>query len=92
MKFMVTWNIPTNTYKAAVESFLRSGAPMPEGLTALGRWHAPGSRHGWLLAETDDLRTLAQHMAEWASMLEFTITPVIEDEEAAHAATKVFKS
>ena len=90
MKFMVTWNTPTNSYKTAVETFLRSGAPMPEGLTALGRWHAPGSTYGWLLVETDDPRTLAQHMAEWATVLELKITPVLEDEEAAHAAKKVF--
>ncbi len=92
MKFMVTWNIPTQSYKPAVEAFLRSGAPMPEGLTALGRWHAPGSTYGWLLAETDDPRALAHHMAEWAGLLELKITPVIEDAEAAHAAAKVFKS
>ena len=92
MKFMVTWKIPTNSYKDAVEAFLSSGAPMPEGLTSLGRWHAPGSGYGWLLVETNDAVALAEHMAEWASLLELNISPVIEDEEAAKAASKVYKS
>ena len=91
MKYMVTWKIPTESYKKAVNTFLSSGAPMPEGLTSLGRWHAPGSVNGWLLVETEDAVALAQHMAEWASMLEVTITPVIEDEDAANAASKVYK-
>jgi hypothetical protein len=92
MKFMVTWKIPPDSYKDAVEAFLRSGAPMPEGLTSLGRWHAPGSSYGWLLVETDDAVALAEHMAEWARLLELNISPVIEDEEAAKAASRVYKS
>ena len=64
MKYMVTWNIPTDSYRAAVEAFLSSGAPMPERLTALGRWHAPGSSYGWLLVETENPTSLAEHMVE----------------------------
>lgn len=92
MKFMVTWKIPTTSYKDAVDKFLSTGAPMPEGLTSLGRWHAPGSCKGWLLVETDDAAILAEHMAEWASLLELHVSLVIEDEDAAKAATKVYKS
>jgi hypothetical protein len=33
---------------------------------------------------------VAQHVAEWADLLEFEIYPVIEDDEAATAAKKVF--
>jgi len=91
MKYMVQWTIPPTSYKAALEEFLRAGAPMPEGLTAIGRWHAPGSTYGWLLVETDNPATLAVHMAEWAALLELKITPVIEDGQAAEAAAKVYK-
>ena len=37
MKFMATWKIPTTTQRAAADRFLSGGAPMPEGLTMLGR-------------------------------------------------------
>jgi hypothetical protein len=64
---------------------------MPEGLTSLGRSHSPGSVNGWLLVETEDAVALTQHMAEWATMLELKITPVIGDEEATSAASKVYR-
>ena len=91
MKYMITWSIPPARYEPAVRAFLQTGAPMPDGLTALGRWHAPGSTKGWLLCETDDPATIAEHIAHWATMLEVTITPVIEDAAAASAAAKVFQ-
>lgn len=37
MKYMLSWTIPPENYSAAVDAFLESGAPMPEGLTSLGR-------------------------------------------------------
>ena len=58
MKCMLTWSIPTQSYDAALDAFLSGGAPMPPGLTALGRWHAPGSYRGWLPCEADDLVAL----------------------------------
>ena len=54
MKFMLSWKILPAFHRSAAEEFLKSGAPMPEGLTYLGRWHAPGSAYGWLLCETED--------------------------------------
>ena len=92
MKYMLCWSIPTQNYNAALDAFLAGGAPMPEGLTAIGRWHAPGSYRGWLLCETDDLVALSQHAAEWAPMLDIEITPIIEDDEAGEAAARVRSS
>jgi hypothetical protein len=92
MKYMLTWSIPTNTYKNAVEAFLSGGAPMPAGLTSLGRWHAPGSTRGWLLCEAEDPVAVAQHVAEWATMLDIEVSPVIGDEDAGAAASRVFGS
>lgn len=88
MKYMVCWTIPPENYTEAVDAFLEGGAPMPEGLNALGRWHAPGSNKGWLLCETDNPVSLAEHMAEWAHLLNTDVTPVIGDEDAAEAATR----
>ncbi len=87
MKFMLTWKIAPANYKAAVEIFLASGAPVPEGLALLGRWHVPGSTHGWVLVEGDE-GAVAQHVAEWAPMLDLDVHPVIEDDAAAGALGK----
>lgn len=65
---MVTWNIPTQNYKQAIEIFLSKGADTPEGATILGCWHVPGSNYGWVLVEGDKL-SIAEHLAQWAGFL-----------------------
>lgn len=42
--FMMHWKINTHpsNHKDAVDKFLSTGAPMPDGCKQLGRWHAPG--------------------------------------------------
>ena len=92
MKFMVAWKILPGCHKPAAESFLSSGAPLPPGIASLGRRQAPGSAYGWLLVEGNDATALAQHVAEWANLLELQITPVIEDDEAASALSKAYAS
>ena len=89
MKFMVSWKIPPGSHKTVAEIFLSSGAPLPEGINLVGRWHAPGTIYGWLLVE-GDATALAQHVAEWANLIEFQITPVIEDAEAVASLSKVY--
>lgn len=85
MKYMATWRIAPEHYRAALERFRATGAPVPEGVTLLGRWHAPGSQSGFALCETDDPVGVARHIAEWGDVLAVEITPVIEDGEAAAA-------
>jgi hypothetical protein len=92
MKFMLTWKLSPQFQQSAAEAFLRTGAPMPEGLTVLGRWHTPGSNKGWLLVETDDLAPLAEHAVQWGNLLETEINPVMEDDAAAQAMAKVYGS
>ncbi|MCI5122079.1 MAG: DUF3303 domain-containing protein [Candidatus Electrothrix sp. AUS4] len=92
MKFMISWKIAPEDRKSAAEAFLRGGAPMPEGLTLLGRWHAPGSSYGWILVEADDLGPVALHTAEWGDFLDLQTTPVLEDEAAGQALSQVYGS
>jgi hypothetical protein len=77
MKFMVVWKTVPGKYKAALEQFLKTGAPAPAAGKTLGRWHVPGSTE-----------VLAEHAVEWADVLELEIHPVIEDAEAGAAAKK----
>ena len=58
MKYMVSWKIPTDSCKQAVEKFLSTGAPMLEGLNSLGRWHAPRFWL-WLVAGRNGRRSCA---------------------------------
>ena len=90
MKIMIVWRTVPGKYKTAVEEFLRAGGPVPAGARTLGRWHVPGSILGWHLIEATDLTAVAQHVAEWADVLECELYPVIEDAEAGAAAKKMF--
>jgi hypothetical protein len=88
MKYVVHWKIKPECYKEAVRRFLETGAPAPEGLKDLGRWHTPGSATGWHVLEGDP-GALAQLAATWGDLLELDTTPVLDDSEAATALEKV---
>jgi hypothetical protein len=92
MLFLTHWKISTDNYQAAAKAFLDTNAPVPAGLTLVGRWHAPSSQEGWLLSETDDATRLYQHLAEWGSLLAFETTPVVPDDDAGKALSMVFAS
>ena len=85
MLYMMSWKIIPGCYKQAVERFLDTGAPVPEGMVLKGRWHAPGSANGWLLVE-GTTNQAAEHAAEWADLLMMETTPVLEDMEAGAVA------
>ena len=87
MKIMVAWKIAPGCYKAAVERFLGTGAPDPEGLKTIGRWHAPGSSYGWDVYEGTPAAG-AELAAFWGDLLEFQITPVLDDAEAGSIMAK----
>jgi hypothetical protein len=88
MKIMVVLKTVPGKYQTALEAFLRNGGPVPAGAKTLGRWHVPGSVLGWHLIE-GDLNAVAQHVAEWADLLECEVYPVMEDAEAGAAASKI---
>jgi hypothetical protein len=91
MKFMITWRTRPGFYNVALQEFLKTGGKPPQGLKTVGRWHVPGSILGWHLLEGDDPTAVAEHVAEWAGMLELEVNPVIEDTAAAEGASRVVK-
>ncbi len=74
----------------AIETFLKTGGPVPQGLRTVGRWHVPGSASGWHWVEGTDSGALTQHMAEWANFCRLEVSPVIEDGEAASGLSRFF--
>jgi hypothetical protein len=66
----------------------RGQVTVPAGAKTAGRWHTPGSTLGWHLIEASDLALVAEHVADWADLLEIEVYPVIEDTEAGAAAKK----
>ena len=88
MLYMMEWRVATDTYDKAHSRFLEGAGALPEGATLLGRWHGPGSGHGWLVVETDKPETVYVHAAEWGDVLAFDITPVFTDEQAGASSVE----
>jgi hypothetical protein len=84
MKFIVSWTIPKSCVTSAEARFLSTGAPPPDGVKMLGRWHGVGGA-GVLIAETNDAKALFSWIGFWNDLLEFTVTPCVEDSEAGEA-------
>ncbi len=82
MKFMVTYPLTHHAYKERVSRFLKTGAPPPDGVALLGRWFTASHSMGFMLAETEDAKALFRWVSEWADLLDFTIEPVVTDDEA----------
>ena len=88
MKFMVTWTIAPENYKAAVKRFITNGAPMPKGMKSLGRWHTAGSTRGFHLVEGSEA-AIAEDSAQWADLLDLQVVPVVEDDVAGAIGAKI---
>lgn len=85
MKYIVSWTLPTGAdYHTAVDRFLQSGGTPPAGVTMLGRWHGM-NRRGFAIAESSDAKALYLWMAQWADVLDISVTPCLEDADAGSA-------
>lgn len=91
MKVAVKWTLPAELSKTAIKRFLDSGAPPPAGVTMIGRWHALDGGHGFIIAESTDPKAIFAWVAEWTDVVDFTVTPVLDDAEAASVWQSVRK-
>ena len=65
----------------AVARFLETGGAPPKGVTMLGRWHGMDGR-GFAISESTDAKAMYQWVAQWADVLQLTVTPCVEDADA----------
>ncbi|HEX8592692.1 MAG TPA: DUF3303 family protein [Pseudomonas sp.] len=83
MLFIVNWSITSENRNRAIERFLKTGAPAPDGVTMLGRWHAVGGMTGFGVAETDDITLMQKWVLQWSDLLTMEVSPALTDEQAA---------
>jgi Protein of unknown function (DUF3303) len=81
MKYIISWTVPQSTFNAAVARFLETGGAPPKGVTMLGRWHGMDSR-GFAISESTDAKAMYEWVAQWADVLQITVTPCVEDADA----------
>jgi hypothetical protein len=87
MKFMVTWSINPVHRKEANARFLETGGGPPAGAKMLGRWHGPAG--GFVLAESNDVKAIYEWTGQWSDLLNFRVTPVMDDAEAGEVIKKI---
>lgn len=63
------------------DRFAQTGAPPPNNVKMVGRWHSAEGNRGWLICETDDGKAIARWLQEWTDLISFEVTPVLTDEE-----------
>lgn len=81
MLFHIEYEFLAEVRKDAQDRFQETGAPPPEGVTMLGRWHTVQGRKGFMIAESDDPVALGKWTQQWTDLLTFQITPVVTDEQ-----------
>jgi hypothetical protein len=93
MKFLATWTIQPQHILAAQKRFVEKGGQYGEGVQLLGQWHSANGVKGWSLVEAQSAMALNVWLDAWADLLEITITPVVEAQEAAgYLANKMKQS
>ncbi len=91
MKFMSVWSVQPGKMAEAIAKFLATGAPAPQGVQILGRWHKGDLTGGFTLVESADPKALYESAAEWADLVEIHSFPVVEDGDAGAVLAKLFK-
>jgi hypothetical protein len=89
MKFVIAWKIRAGNEREAVDRFLSTGDPLPNGVKTIGRWHRIDLQSGVHVVESSDSSAMAQYAAQWADLLELETYAVVEDAEAIDAYKKI---
>ena len=83
MHFIVSWTFSPENANSTIERFKETGAPPPDGVPMVARWHDVAGRRGFALAETDDAAAISKWTRQWNDLLAFEVVPVVNDEQLA---------
>jgi len=81
MHFMVIWTFKPEHRQETVARFMETGGRPPQGVSMLARWHDVAGARGFAVAEAADAVPIAQWCRQWADLLSFQVTPVIDDQQ-----------
>ena len=81
MLFMITYAFSPGDREKAQERFKKTGGGPPAGAKMLGRWHNVAGLQGFVLAESADAVAIGKWMQEWTDLIDFEVTPVVNDED-----------
>jgi hypothetical protein len=81
MLFAITYQIDPANRAVAQDRFATTGAPPPDGVEMIARYHLAEGLAGITIAEADSAVAIARWTQEWSDCLEFDVSPVLTDEE-----------
>jgi hypothetical protein len=81
MIFHITYEFSPVQRNDAQKRFKETGAPPPSGVTMIGRWHCVQGHKGFTIAECSDPEAIAKWIQDWADLISFEVTPVLNDEQ-----------
>jgi hypothetical protein len=85
MLFMVIEKFRDQNVKAVYRHFRDKGRMMPDGLVFVSSWVTADVGRCFQIMECDDITLLQRWVAEWSSLAEFEILPVVAGKETAAA-------
>jgi Protein of unknown function (DUF3303) len=91
MKFLVTWTIEPANIESAQQRFVEKGGQYGEDVHLLGQWHSVNGLGGWSVVEAKSAIALTTWLDAWNDLLEISITPVVDIQEAAEFLARKLK-
>ena len=87
MKFMLSWRVHTDKRQEALKGFSQMTdedikSDIGDNIQLIGRWHDMVGFTGVAIFETDDPNAIANFALNWNAVLDATVTPVLDDDEA----------
>ena len=83
MLFAISYDIDPANRGVAQDRFATTGAPAPDGVEMIARYHLAGGLGGIVIAESDSAAAIGKWTQEWTDCLTFDVAPVIDDEQMA---------
>ena len=87
--YMLTYHFSPEEQEEAIERFMEGSAlEEPEGIESVSRWHSVSGGHGWNVVETDDPQHITDWVLNWGDLIDYEVTPVIDDEQLGEVFVK----
>ena len=87
--YMLSYRFTPEEQDEAIERFMEGSAlEEPEGIESVARWHSAVGGRGWNVIETDDPKHLTDWVLNWSDLIQYEVTPVINDEELGEVFVK----
>ena len=83
MHFIIQWTLMPERRDEIQGRFLETGAPPPEGVEMLGRWHRVAGGGGLCIAKSEDPVAIARWVQGWSDGMTFQVDLATLDEDAA---------